>query len=64
MGDHEALRGLISLSGLLGFGGLILFFLQPPGSAERVLSVCSAMMGIVLFALIILVTRLRRPRSE
>jgi hypothetical protein len=64
MGDHEALRGLISLSGLLGFSGLILFFLQPPGSAEQVLSVCSALMGIALFALIIIVTRLRRPRSE
>jgi ABC-type uncharacterized transport system permease subunit len=64
MNDREALHGLIGLSGLLGFGGFILFFLQPPGSAEQVLSICSGLMGGALFALIVLVTRLRRPRSE
>lgn len=64
MNDREALHGLIGLSGLLGFGGFILFFLQPSGSAEQVLSVCSGLMGVTLFALIVLVIRLRRPRSE
>ncbi|MBW4438580.1 MAG: hypothetical protein KME04_15675 [Pleurocapsa minor GSE-CHR-MK-17-07R] len=63
MFDSETLRGFISLGGFVGIGGFILIFLQPPGSAEQILSICSALMGAGLIGAVILVTRLRRGRG-
>ncbi|MDZ4763343.1 MAG: hypothetical protein SGI73_02245 [Chloroflexota bacterium] len=64
MRDNEALRGVLSLGGFIGIGGLILIFLQPAGSAEQVLSVCSAVMGAVLVGGAVLVTRVWRQRGS
>ncbi len=60
--DKEPLHGLISLGGFLGFGGLVLTLFQPQGSAEQVLSACSAAMGFGLLAIIIGAVRLRQKR--
>lgn len=62
--DREVLRGLLGLGSFIGVGGLILTFLQPPGSAEQVLSVCSAGMGGALIGSVILVTRLGRGKRR
>lgn len=43
-----AVRGFLQLGFFVGGGGLFMLFLQPPNSAEFVLSACSAMMGIFL----------------
>jgi hypothetical protein len=63
MFDTEALRGFISLGGFVGIGGFILIFLQPAGSAEQVLSVCSALMGGALVGGVLLMARLRRGKG-
>jgi hypothetical protein len=63
MFDHEALRGLLGVGALLGFGGVILALLQPAGSAEQVLSVCSAAMGLMLIGLIIGLARFGRRKG-
>jgi hypothetical protein len=60
--DRELLQGLLSLGGFLLFGGAILALLQPADSAERVVSVCSAMMGGALVGGVILFVRLRSGR--
>jgi hypothetical protein len=62
--DRELLQGLLSLGGFLLFGGLILAFLQPAGSAEQVVSVCSAAMGGALVGGVILFVRLRSSRRN
>jgi hypothetical protein len=64
MVDREALRGVLGMGGLLGMGGMILLLLQPAGSAEQILSGCSAMMGFTLIGMVILVTRLRGRERE
>lgn len=61
--DRDLLRTLLSLGALIGFGGLILAFLEPPGSAEQVISVCSALIGGALLALVLLVARTRRRQG-
>lgn len=58
--DRETLRGVLGVGFLLGGAGLVMVFLQPPGSAEFVLSLCSAMMGGALVGGVILLMRLRR----
>lgn len=61
--DRDLLRTLLALSALIGFGGLILAFLEPPGSAEQVISVCSALIGGALLILVLVMARLRRQRG-
>jgi hypothetical protein len=62
--DRDALSGMIGLGMFVGIGGLLLVFAQPPGSAEQVLSVCSAAMGAALVLGVILVTRLQRGKGR
>lgn len=57
--DRETLRGILGAGFLIGGGGLVLVFMQPPGSAEFVLSVCSAIMGGALVGGVVLLTWLR-----
>lgn len=64
MFEREALSGILALGAFVGFGGLVLTFLQPPGSAEQVLSICSAAMGGALIGGVILVTRLQRGKGR
>lgn|GEM_PF-4715841 len=63
MFDRELLRGLVSIGALVGFGGLLLAFFQPSGSAEQVVSVCSAAIGLSLIALVIGVARFQQRRG-
>lgn len=61
--DDEALRGIVGLGAFIGFGGLVLAFLQPPNSAEQVLSVCSAAMGLALVGAVMVILRLGNPKG-
>ncbi len=62
--DRDLLRTLLSLGALVGFGGLLLAFLEPPGSAEQVISVCSALIGGALLVLVVLIARFQRQRGS
>lgn len=58
----DALRGFLQLGFFVGGCGLVMIFLQPPQSAEFVLSVCSAIMGFGVVAAAIFIGRqLRLP---
>jgi len=63
MFDRDLLRTLLSLGALVGFGGLLLAFIEPAGSAEQVISVCSAAIGGTLILIVILVSRFQRQRG-
>jgi hypothetical protein len=63
MFDNEGLRSLLGIGALLGFGGAALTFLQPAGSAEQVLSVCSAAMGFTVIGVLIGLARFRRRKG-
>jgi hypothetical protein len=62
--NNDALRGFLGVGAFIGGGGLILMFLQPPNSAEFVLSACSAAMGIVVVAGVMISIRLQRGRQR
>ncbi len=55
--DGEILKGFLRIGVLVGVGGLALAFIQPPGTAEFVLSVCSALIGLALVGGVLLVNR-------
>jgi len=57
----ELLKGYLRLGFFVGGCGFMLVFIQPPNSAEGVLSVCSALMGGALILGVVIVTRIRRP---
>ena len=57
---NEALKGFFRIGMFVGVCGLIMIFLQPPGSAEFVLSVCSALLGGAILLAVILTTRILR----
>ncbi|MBL8146114.1 MAG: hypothetical protein JNL34_06995 [Anaerolineae bacterium] len=61
--DRDTLRTLLSLGALVGIGGLLLAFVEPPGSAEQVISVCSAVIGGTLILIVVLVSRFQRQRG-
>lgn len=56
--ENEALRGILGLGAFIGFGGLLLIFLQPAGSGEQVISACSAAMGLALVGAVMAIIRL------
>jgi hypothetical protein len=60
MFDRETLRGILSLGFLLGVCGGGMAFVQPPGSDEFVLSVCSAAIGLAVVGLAVIVSRIGR----
>ncbi len=63
MFDRDLLRTLLSLGALIGFGGLVLYFLQPAGSAEQVVSICSSLIGAALIGVVLLVASFQRQRG-
>lgn len=63
MFDRDLLRALLSIGALVGFGGLALAFFQPEGSAEFIVSVCSAVIGAALITIVLLVARFQRQRG-
>ena len=61
--DRDQLRTLLSLGALIGIGGLVLAILEPAGSSEQVISVCSAIIGFALLGVVVLVARFQRERG-
>lgn len=61
--DREALSGYLRLGFFIGGCGLLMIFFQPPGSAEFVLSLCSALIGGALIFGIVALTRLWRGKD-
>jgi len=59
----DALAGFLRLGIFIGGCGLVLAFVQPPGSAEFVLSVCSAALGGVLVAGVVIASRIFKQRG-
>lgn len=55
--DIEILKGFLRIGVFIGVGGLILALMQTPGTAEFVLSVCSALIGLALIGGVLLVNR-------
>lgn len=45
---REILKGFLRIGIFVGGGGFVLLLLQPPGTAEYVVSACSTAMGLVL----------------
>jgi site-specific recombinase len=56
----ESLRGFLRIGIFVGGTGLVLALFQPRDSAEFVLSVCSAALGLALVAGVFIVGRLLR----
>lgn len=56
----DALRGFFRIGMFIGLCGFLMIFVQPRGSPEFVLSICSALIGGVLMLGVVLVTRLSR----
>lgn len=54
----DFLRGFMRLGVFIGGCGLVMVFLQPPGSAEFVVSLCSAFIGGALIAGVVILSRL------
>lgn len=61
--DRSILIGFLRLGFFVGGCGLLMIFFQPPGSAEFVLSVCSALMGGALILGVVVLTRLTRRKG-
>lgn len=59
--DVELVKGFLRLGFFVGGCGFVMIFMQPPKSAEWVLSVCSALLGAALIVGVMIVTRIRRP---
>lgn len=55
--QNEALEGFFRIGVFIGGFGFVLIFLQPPNSAEFVLSVCSALIGFTLVLAVVVVKR-------
>lgn len=58
--NPEILKGFLRIGIFIGLAGIIMAFLQPPDSAEFVLSVCSGIIGLLLVMGVVLVYRLTR----
>lgn len=54
----EVLKGFLRIGLFVGVCGFVMIFLQPPDSAQFVLSVCSALIGFTLVGGVIAVSRL------
>lgn len=55
--SRDALQGFLRLGFFIGGCGLLMVFLQRPGTAEYVLSVCSTLIGGMLILGVILLIR-------
>ncbi|MBZ0277381.1 MAG: hypothetical protein K8I60_14645 [Anaerolineae bacterium] len=55
--SREMLYGFLRIGVLVGGCGFLLIFLEPPGSTEFILSVCSALIGGFLVTGVVLISR-------
>lgn len=58
--NRNALQGILAIGILVGAGGLILAFLQPPNSAEFFISIASCAIGLAIILLALLMNRIMR----
>ena len=58
--DREVLKGFARIGFFVGGGGLILLFFEPHNSPEWVISLCSAIIGVVLIVGVALLSRLQK----
>lgn len=56
----DAMQGFLRLGLFIGVPSLLMIFIQPPGSAEFIVSVCSTAIGGAIIAGVVIVTRLAR----
>lgn len=63
MSQDSGFAGFLRLGFFIGGCGLVMALLQPPGTAEFVLSVCSALMGAALVAGVVITARLMRTKE-
>lgn len=55
---HQALKAFLSIGVFIGGGGLVLLLMITPGTPEYVLSLCSALIGAVIVAGVVVVYRM------
>jgi hypothetical protein len=55
---HQALKAFLSIGVFIGGGGLVLLLMITPGTPEYVLSLCSALIGGVIVAGVVVVYRM------
>lgn len=55
--DREVLKGFARIGIFVGGGGLVLLFIEPRNSPEFVVSLCSALVGGVLLAGVVILGR-------
>jgi hypothetical protein len=60
--DTDILKAFLRLGLFIGGCGFLMIFMQPAGSAEFVLSICSALMGGVVVGGVFVLARLGRGR--
>lgn len=53
----EMLKGFLRIGIFIGGCAFVMIFLQPPNSAEFVLSVCSTLIGFTLIVAVLVVNR-------
>jgi len=58
--DPKALQAFFRLGVFIGGCGFVMIFLQPRGSPEFVLSVCSTLLGLGLMLGVVIVLRVTR----
>ncbi|MDX1995226.1 MAG: hypothetical protein SF029_22780 [bacterium] len=58
--DSRQLHAFFRFGVFIFVCSLVLVFLQPPGSAEYVVSVCSTLIGAVMLLLVLVILRLTR----
>ncbi len=57
---NEALKGFFRIGMFIGVCGLVMILFQPPGSAEFILSICSAVLGGAILLGVVLTSRVLR----
>lgn len=59
--SRDALRAFLRLGMFVGVCGLLMVFMQPAGSAEFYISICSALIGLVIVLAVVALVRLDFP---
>jgi hypothetical protein len=58
--DPRILQAFFRFGLLIGLGGLLLVLLQPRDTAEYYISICTAMIGGVMIAMVVILARIGR----
>ena len=55
---HQALKAFLSIGIFIGGGGLVMLLAIAPGTPEYVLSLCSALIGGIIVAGVVIIYRM------